>query len=223
MGEQLRLPIEKPKRGGFREGAGRKPIPGLRRRVPHRTREAHKARHPVHVTLRARAGLPSFRDTSLCEVLFECFRKASRSPSVGDGFRVVHFSVQPDHVHLIVEASDTSALSRGVQGLEVRLARAINGCFGDIQGQVWADRYHARALKTPREVRNAIVYVLMNAKKHVRYFRAAIDVLSSAPWFDGIRGNEVVDGPSPVMLARTWLGNFGWRKRGLIAPHEKPS
>jgi REP element-mobilizing transposase RayT len=223
MGEQLRLPIEKPKRGGFREGAGRKPLVGRRRRVAHRKRAVHKARHPVHVTLRARSGLPSFRDSALCEVLFESIRSASRSPAVGEAFRIVHFSVQPDHIHLIVEASDTSTLSRGVQGLEIRLARAVNRCFGGIEGPVWADRYHARELKTPREVRNAIVYVLMNAKKHVRNFRAAIDPLSSAPWFDGMRSHMPSEQPSPVVRARTWLANVGWRKRGLIAPHEKPS
>jgi REP element-mobilizing transposase RayT len=223
MGEQLRLQLEKATRGGIREGAGRKPTAGRRRPVPHRARQAHKARYPVHVTLRARSGLPSFRDSALCEALFECIRKASRSPAVGDAFRVVHFSVQPDHVHLIVEASDTSALSRGVQGLEIRLARAVNRCFGGIQGPVWADRYHARELKTPREVRNAIVYVLMNAKKHVRNFHAAIDMLSSAPWFDGVRGNEPIGEDPPVMKARTWLASVGWRRRGLIASHEKPS
>ena len=166
---------------------------------------------------------PSFRESALLEELIECIRAASRSPAVGEAFRVVHFSIQSDHIHFIVEASDTGTLSRGMQGLSIRCARAINRVFGGIHGQVWGDRYHARALKTPREVRNGIVYVLMNAKKHVRNFRFAIDVLSSAPWFDGIRDNVVVDEPSPVMRSRTWLGNVGWRKRGLIQPHEKPS
>jgi REP element-mobilizing transposase RayT len=148
-------------------------------------------------------------------------REASRSPAVGDAFRVVHFSVQRDHVHLIVEAGGRDALVRGVQGLAIRLARAINRTLG-IPGQVWGDRYHCRALKTPREVRHAIVYVLMNAKKHGRTLADGIDPFSSAPWFDGIRNKAVLGVASPVMVAKTWLGAAGWRRRGLIEPHEKP-
>jgi REP element-mobilizing transposase RayT len=154
--------------------------------------------------------------------MLKVIRQASRSPAVGDSFRVVHFSVQRDHVHLIIEAAGRDALIRGVQGLAIRLARAVNRTL-ELPGQVWGDRYHCRELKTPREVRHAIVYVLMNAKKHGRTLASGIDPYSSAPWFDGIRGNLAVDVPSPVMSCRTWLGAFGWRRRGLIQPHEEPS
>ena len=82
-----------------------------------------------------------------------------------DGFRIIQFSVQDDHVHLIVEAEDRSVLSRGIQGVAIRVARAVNRVLGR-RGAVWGDRYHARALTSPRVVRNAIVYVLMNFKKH---------------------------------------------------------
>ena len=213
--------------GGRRDGAGRKRAPGRRPCVPHRARGEHKARHPVHVTLRARAGLPPFRENVLFDAMLEGIRGASRSPAVGDAFRVVHFSVQRDHVHLIVEAAGRDALIRGVQGLSIRLARAVNRVLG-VPGQVWGDRYHARALKTPREVRHAIVYVLMNFKKHGRMLAHAIDPLSSAPWFDGIHREAVRLGKSaversPVMIAKTWLAGTGWRRRGLIQPHEKPS
>jgi REP element-mobilizing transposase RayT len=217
------LDLAFPKRGGKRAGAGRKRAPGKRPGVPHRARPTHEARFPVHLTLRARSGLPSFRDSALFVELRECISHASRSPAVGEAFRILHFSIQPDHAHFIVEASDADALTRGAQGLSIRLAKAINRTFGGIHGQVWADRYHARKLKTPREVRNAIVYVLMNAKKHVRNFRAAIDVLSSAQWFAGIRGNMPIDDHPPVVRPRTWLASVGWRRRGLIEPHEKPS
>jgi REP element-mobilizing transposase RayT len=217
------LDLKFPKHGGKREGAGRKRAPRKRPGVPHRARAKHRARFPVHLTLRARAGLPSFRESALFAELRECIWNASRSPAVGEAFRILHFSIQPDHAHFIVEASDTDALTRGAQGLSIRLAKAINRTFGGIHGQVWADRYHARELKTPREVRHAIVYVLMNAKKHVRNFLAAIDVLSSAPWFDGVRGSVPMKERSPVVQPRTWLAHVGWRRRGLIEPHERPS
>jgi putative transposase len=145
---------------------------------------------------------------------------ASRSPAVGESFRVVHFSIQNDHVHLIVEAHDRSHLSRGVQGLAIRLARGINDVLG-VTGKVWGDRFHARDLRTPREVRSAIVYVLMNAKKHLR--RAPdVDPFSSAPWFDGFVGLRGIESPAPVVLARTWLAREGWLRRGRITPRESP-
>ena len=79
--------------------------------------------------------------------------------------RMVHFSVQGNHIHLIVEADDKKCLSRGLQGLNVRIARAVNRALGR-KGNVFADRYHARILKTPTEVRNAVRYVLNNLRKH---------------------------------------------------------
>lgn len=209
--------------GGVRRGAGRKRSTNKRSNVPHRTRTDHKARHPVHVTLRAREGLPSFREPALFAALRARIHCASRSPAVGEAFRVLHFSIQHDHIHIIVEATDRDALTRGVQGLTIRLARAVNQTFEGISGNVWADRYHEHHLKTPREVRNAIVYVLMNAKKHGRALADGIDPFSSAPWCDAIRGNVAKDDEPPVMRARTWLASVGWRRRGLIDPREAPS
>ena len=110
--------------------------------------------------MRARRGLPSLRRSRAWLWLRNAIAAASR-----DDFRVLHFSVQDDHVHLIVEADDGRALCAGARGLSIRAARAINRAL-DRTGGVWGDRYHTRALKTPREVRNAIVYVLMNVKKH---------------------------------------------------------
>jgi REP element-mobilizing transposase RayT len=154
------------------------------------------------------------------------------------GFRVVHFSVQADHVHLLVEARDAGALSRGMRGVAIRLARAINRARGR-RGPVWADRYHARALTTPREVRAALVYILMNHKKHRpatewrayapgRNYRpgaAGIDPCSSGRWFDGWREHRALRPagvPSPVAAPRTWLARDGWRRYGLIGLDERP-
>jgi REP element-mobilizing transposase RayT len=177
----------------------------------------HKAAHPLHMTLRARTGLPSLRAPRLFEAICESIRQASRAE-----FRVVHFSVQGDHLHLLVEAQDETALSSGARGLSIRAARAINRALGR-SGPVWGDRYHARALKTPRETRNAVVYVLMNFKKHRPADRRPIDPCSSAPWFDGFRQTPPpADSPPPTWRPRTWLASTGWRRHGLIAWGESP-
>jgi REP element-mobilizing transposase RayT len=114
----------------------------------------------VHVTLRASVALRCLRSARVFPAVRGALAKASR-----DHFRVVEYSVQTDHIHCLAEASDTRSLASGVRGLAVRLARAINRALGR-RGRVWSDRYHARPLTSPRTVRNALVYVLMNSKKH---------------------------------------------------------
>jgi putative transposase len=132
----------------------------------------------------------------------------------------VHFSVQRDHVHLIVEASDATALSRGMRGLAIRCALGVNRALGRC-GALWSDRYHALALSTPRMVRNALVYVLANARKHLAF--VGIDPCSSARWFDGFAdARPASPGDPPTRLPRTWLLRLGWRRHGLIARDEGP-
>jgi REP element-mobilizing transposase RayT len=204
--------------GGARKGAGRKPGPG-RRPTPHRARLVHRASHPVHLTLRARPGLPSLRRPAVYRVVAECISKASNPQ-----FRVVHFSVQRDHLHMLVEASDKRALSGGARGLAIRSARRLNRHLG-LRGKVWGDRYHTRAMTTPTEVRRALVYVLMNIKKHSPVACDGVDPCSSALWFDGFtpdRAPIASRDPPPVHSPRTWLAAHGWRRRGLIDPREFP-
>jgi REP element-mobilizing transposase RayT len=173
-------------------------------------------RHPVHVTLRRGAGAPSLRSAAVFPALRGALAAASHS-----GFRVVHFSVQVDHVHLVVEADLPLRLARGVQGLAIRCARAVNRCAGR-RGAVWSDRYHARALATPREVRRGMVYVLLNFRKHLRA-GPGIDPCSSGPWFDGWRRAVAAKEAAPVASARTWLATVGWRRAGgLIDWREMP-
>jgi hypothetical protein len=89
-------------------------------------------------------------------------------------------------------------------------------------GRLWSDRYHARPLRTPREVRNALVYVLQNVRKHIPGFRG-FDPCSSALWFRGWRrGISTEAASSPVATPRTWLAAVGWRRHGPISPEEAP-
>jgi hypothetical protein len=137
-------------------------------------------------------------------------------------FRVIEFTVQADHIHLLAEAKDTHVLASGMRGLAIRVARAVNRSLGR-RGRVWDSRYHARPLTTPRAVRHALVYVLMNFKKH-GHIGTEIDPCSSGPWFSGWRAPPaaVEGGPRPIAVARTWLARLGWRRHGLIDPGERP-
>jgi REP element-mobilizing transposase RayT len=209
--------------GGKRRGAGRKPV-GARAGVPHRARPDHRSRHPVHVTLRA--GISSLRRQSV----FLAIRTALTAACTRT-LRVVHFSVQTNHVHLIVEAHDKRTLCSGVRGLAISIARHVNRAAARA-GRVWADRYHAHPLRTPRDVRNALVYVLLNRRKH-RPGAPPLDPCSSAAWFDGWKASEHPQAapplggrdppePCPVAAARTWLATAGWRRHGLLGRNEAP-
>jgi hypothetical protein len=171
----------------------------------------------VHVTLRAAGGIPSLRSPLAFGAVRTALSAASRT-----NFRLIHFSVQSDHIHMIVEAQDKQALSRGLRGLTTRTALACNRALHR-RGRVWGDRYHARPLPTPREVRNGLAYVIGNFRKHRPADRSLIDPCSSAPWFDGFREQipQPLD-PPPTCRSRTWLGSSGWRLHGLISIHERP-
>jgi REP element-mobilizing transposase RayT len=212
-GQQLALAFRT--HGGARPGAGRKrlaPRPG----VPHRTRPAHDPRHPVHVTVRA-ARLPlSLRSRPVFHAVRDALACASRQ-----SFRVIAFSVQADHLHLVVEADAASRLRSGLQGLAIRAAKAVNHALKR-RGTVWADRYYARALTNPRAVRHAFVYVLQNVRKH-RAGGRDLDPCSSAAWFPGWKDQRLpLSSDSPVATARTWLARWGWRRLGLIDLDEGP-
>jgi len=219
--------------GGRRKGAGRKPK-GEKAGVSHAPRALLAARFPAHVTLKLQRGLPRLRSKREYAALRAAFAAGctgcARATS-GGTFRLCHYAVLNDHLHLLVEASDRQALTRGLQGLAIRIAKALNRLWRR-HGTVFADRYHDRILKTPREVRNALVYVLANGKKHAAEGRevhvpAAIDTFTSAPWFDGfreplrVRGLEVI--VRPVTDARTWMLTIGWRRHGLLSVHELPA
>lgn len=211
---QLSLPSP-PSWGGRRDKAGRKAADG-RRRVSHGRREVHDSRCPAHVTLRVRSDLPSLRRPTIFPAVQAALGAASTAH-----FRLLQFSVQSDHLHLLVEADKSNGLGRGMQGLAIRVARAVNRVLGR-RGKVFGDRYHARLLRTPREVRNALVYVLQNLRKHVAG-ALGVDPLSSARWFGGWRrGGWARVGRSPVARPHTWLAAVGWKRYGPLDVSEGP-
>jgi REP element-mobilizing transposase RayT len=127
--------------GGKRRHAGRKRI-AERPRVSHKRREPFQRRHPVHVTLRMRREVCHLRQS----VCFRVLKRAFYSANGRDDFRLVHYSVQGNHIHFVVEADDARSLSRGMQGLNVRIALALNRLIGR-GGKVLDDRFHAWLLR----------------------------------------------------------------------------
>ncbi len=180
--------LELPTWGGRRKGAGRK-AKGPLRLVSHRPRPVHLARHPLHAVWRTRPDVPSLRKRAVMDLL----RQALAAGGSRQAFRLVHYSVQGNHLHLVVEAHDKVSLSRGMQGLAVRVARAINRA-ADRKGSVFADHYFARELRTPAEVRRAVRYILDNHLHHGPARAPQTDTCAVAAH----------------VAPRTWLLTVGW-------------
>jgi hypothetical protein len=173
------------------------------------------------------------------QIVFPVIRNAiaRTNRSAGEAFRVCHFSVQGDHIHVLAEASSSVALERGARGLAIRIAKSVNQSIFH-RGAFFADRYHVVELRTPRAVRNAIVYVLGNFRKHGHARKGdVLDVFSSAPYFTGFsefEGSAWARYPRliprslappmgvPTREPRTWLLSKGWVQGGRISVHESP-
>jgi REP element-mobilizing transposase RayT len=180
--------------------------------------------HPGLVTLKVHAGLPALRVRRFVGF----FEETLRALAAREDFRVIHYSVQGNHAHFVVEAESAKALGWGMKALAARFARAVNRVFGR-RGPVLVDRYHLRVLRTPREVRNAIAYVLSNVQKHLaqagtRLPRVALaDPASSGRWFNGWReALPRAHGSPAVVPPRSWLLRVGWRRWGLVGLDEVP-
>jgi putative transposase len=238
--KQLELPkLDKngQRRGGKRPGAGR-PTDRSRPSERHKTRAVLKRDEPVHVIMRANLGVGSLRRRSIMAAVHEATVIVTRHEA---RFRIVHLSLQRSHIHLIVEAENRVALGRGMQAFGISAARNINRVITECtsekrSGTVFADRYHARILKTPRQVRNTIAYVLNNwlhhgENQHEVAKNWRIDPFASGAWFTGWKERDekgyTYRWPRgyrgfAVWQPKVWLLREGWKRSGLISAYEVP-
>jgi REP element-mobilizing transposase RayT len=176
------------------------------------------------VTLRVASGVPSLRRPRPSDLIEEIFAAEKRRK----GFRLIDFAVRSNHLHLICEANDTLALSRGIQRIASRIARAINRLFRR-RGKLFTDRFHNRVITTPRDMRNTFAYVLLNEHKDSAARGRTVhgvDPYSSGMHFKGWKNVGALppdpdERPPPVTEACSWLLSKGWRRCGLIHTQER--
>ena len=195
--------------------------------TPHRKRPVHRKEHPVHVVLRTEESVGRLR----CGPVYRAIGKVLAGIEVEE-FRVVHLSIQHNHLHLLVEAGSKAELSKGMQRFASAAARAINGVM-ERKGKVFRYRFHATEIKNPRQTRHVLSYILNNWRKHredrrgERARAAHVDPYSSGVTFAGWQGGKfekLPEGyePLPVASARTWLASEGWKRHGEIGLREVP-
>jgi REP element-mobilizing transposase RayT len=225
-------PARKHRKGSRRVGRPRK---NGRRNVPHTSRPELAARHPLHVTLRVRRAIGNLRKAKL----YKALRHATYVTATNERMRIVHVSIQREHIHLLIEVEDKRALSRGMQGFKISAAKQVNRALGEIdghrrKGSVFEDRYQAEIITTPKRARHALAYVLNNWRKHGedRGKRYNTDPYSTGCLFTGWKAYEGKNfmwqlpegyGPLIVWLPQTWLLREGWKRHGRIGFHEVPS
>ncbi|HWB78687.1 MAG TPA: transposase [Nannocystaceae bacterium] len=209
--------------GGKRKNAGRK-AKGAKAGVRHARRNSVPRGACLHVTLRAMPGVAKLRGRKA----WNAVRESSRRMLDRGGFRICELSLMTNHLHLVIEASDRTALARGMNALCTSLAKRLNKALGRV-GKFFGDRYHARVLRTPLEVKRALAYVLNNARRHAaqRGQRCAtgwVDPYSSGRAFTGWRGIAARSGSDPPWLSDpgTWLLRVGWRRHGLLDLNAAP-
>jgi REP element-mobilizing transposase RayT len=170
--------------------------------MPHRSREPMSRRAPLHVTMRVAPHVYNLRSRRCLRVVEGCLRAGAAR----FGVLVVQVSIQGNHLHFIVEASDASTLGRAMKGLAIRLARGLNRVMRRRRGQVFAERYHSRVLGSPTEVRRVIRYLRDNRRHHL----GARAALLPASFVDPYTSDELLAGVLPVPTL--WLLRVGWRR-----------
>lgn len=220
----VQVEIEFKQRGGRRRGAGRKPS-STRRRVPHTRRADHNPRHPKHITLRVLDEVGRLRRRDAFKV---CRRVMLTQAAARTDFRVVHLSIQGNHIHMVCEADSRLALTSGMAGFKISAAKKLNK-VRHRRGEVFADRYHEEPLTSPKQVRNCLAYVFNNWRRHHedRGATTRVDPYSTGMWFTGWmemrftvpEGLEVLPSAPP----RTWLLIEGWKRTSRpISLYEVP-
>jgi REP element-mobilizing transposase RayT len=212
--------------GGARRGAGRKKTRG-RRPPEHGARPTVSRHHPQHIVLRTLPNVPRLRTSNLYMAIRGAMEKILAKPD----FRVVHMTIQHNHLHFIVEAENKDALSHGMRAVAITCARAINKALGR-HGQVFAHRYYAAAITSPKQMRHVLCYVLNNWRRHNederswRAHEALVDPYSSALDFSGWKERFSIPPEYPrlpVARPQTWLLNVGWERYGPISVYEVPA
>lgn len=141
-----------------RKGGGRRPKhdKGIR----HIKRPEIKRLTSLHLTVKILKDKAGIKNKQTLALLKHAILKARKK-----GLRIIHFTLEYDHVHLLVEANDNEVLGRGMMVFGVTMAKGINR-LKSIKGTVYKHRYHFRKINSPRELKNVLHYIFNNGIKH---------------------------------------------------------
>jgi REP element-mobilizing transposase RayT len=196
-----------------------------------------KPNQALHVVLRVVPAVGNLRRREM----YKALREATIVAAVRERIRIVHISLQRNHVHLLVEADSKQTLARGMQGFQISAARNINTLLGDgryrrRRGPVFTDRYHLEVITSPTRARHALSYVLSNWRKHREDQQGPartwlVDPFSSGisfPDWKELEGSDFMwpmrATYDPLMVRRpqSWILREGWKLCGSISARDVP-
>jgi REP element-mobilizing transposase RayT len=183
---------------------------------------------PVHVAVRVRKGTWKLRTKRCLRII----REAMIAANAKIRFRITHYSVQGNHLHMMVEADDKYALSRAMRSLSIRIAKRLNALMKE-RGVRIPTRYHMSVTKTAQDVRLALRYILNNYRRHAADWGEEcppgwVDPYSSGPWFKyWCRPTAASRDPCPMLAsgiveAQSFLLTEAWKAYGLLDPSFVP-
>lgn len=195
--------------GGNRANAGRK---NLSKTVNHMKRERFELKTPLQITLKLKPGLPNLRTKKM----LEAFQKALVLAKARE-LRVIHYSLESNHAHLVVECMDNVSLGRAMKSFGSSFGKSVRRIAGGT-GSVFVGRYHLRVLRDPTQTRNSLAYVLLNRFKH-EHAHVDDNPFSSGRYFDGWKkligrgaAAKNLELPEYLSTPRSWLAREGWQK-----------
>jgi putative transposase len=196
--------------GGRRKNAGRKNRTST---VNHMKRKKVEAKYPIHITIKLKKGVASLRGPRMVAAFKSSLRKAKKR-----GLKVIHYALESNHAHLFAESEDNRTLRSGMASFGSSFGKSVRRLAGG-KGSVFNGRYHLQVLKSPRQTKNAMAYVLLNHSKH-QGAKPYVDEKSSAVLFgdwrallgDRYRIDESPPRPQYLSDAESWLGRVGWRR-----------
>lgn len=114
----------------------------------------------LHLTVKIEKSKANLKNKNVLAILKKAIFNARRQ-----GLKVIHYSLEYDHIHLIIEADNNRTLGKGMQAFGVTLAKAINR-MRKVKGQVYKHRYHFRQITSSRQLKNVMTYIFNNGVKH---------------------------------------------------------
>ncbi|MGZ3724098.1 MAG: transposase [Bdellovibrionales bacterium] len=202
--------------GGKRSGAGR---PNRTGQVSHGKRDPVDLRKPLHITLKLKNRVANLRNNRTLKDFRLAIAKAKDF-----GLFVVHFSLQSNHLHMIVEVKDNDSLTAGMKSLCGRLGKAIRKITGG-SGSVFKGRFHLEVIKSPTQMKRALEYVLLNASKHFKLIEHIDDFSSGYAFREwraliGERFGDLIEDQlmklpfklTELSPAQSWLCRVGWMR-----------
>jgi REP element-mobilizing transposase RayT len=130
--------------------------------IRHISREDIKKPTSLHLTIKVRENKADIKNKQILKALHHSIKRARMKR-----LKIVHYTLEYNHIHLLVEAEIKQLVHQGMQAFGISLAKKIN-TIKRLKGTVYKHRYHLRKINSPRDLKNVLHYIFNNGIHHKR-------------------------------------------------------